>query len=288
MTATEDLRLRRHAGGLAARRGTGSWRALPGDASLDALLAAGREVLWANAAHAAEHGPELEEPAPLAPVESQEVWAAGVTYERSRDARVAESEGADAFYERIYDADRPELFFKSAGWRVVAPGAPIGVRADATWSVPEPELAVVLDAAGEVAGFTVGNDVSSRDIEAANPLYLPQAKVFEGSCALGPDLLLTGALEPVEIGLRIERGGEPIVDDRVSTAALRRPPSELATWLFRALRFPVGAVLLTGTGLVPDDAFGLQAGDRVAITIEGLGTLSNPVELVGAAGERGA
>lgn len=277
------IRLRRHAGGLAARGPDGSWRALPAELTLDGLLAAGRDRLWSSAAEAVQAGLRIDEPAPLAPIDGQEVWAAGVTYERSRDARVAESAGADIFYAQLYEAERPELFLKSAGWRVVAPEAPIGVRADATWSVPEPELAVVLDAAGQIAGFTVGNDVSSRDIEAANPLYLPQAKIYEHSCSLGPDILLAGELGPTEIHLQIRRGGESVVDERVSTAALRRAPAELAAWLFRALHFPVGAVLLTGTGVVPDDAFTLESGDIVAIDIAGVGTLTNPVMTVGAA-----
>jgi 2-dehydro-3-deoxy-D-arabinonate dehydratase len=278
---SEPVRLRRHRDGLAVRALKGPWRALPLEATLDALLAAGRAALWRAAGEAALSGPEIAEPAALAPLEGQEVWAAGVTYERSLGARVAESQGAEAFYARVYDADRPELFFKSAGWRVAAPGAPIGVRADSTWNVPEPELAVLLDAAGQIAGFTIGNDVSSRDIEATNPLYLPQAKLFDGCCALGPDIVLGDELAVTDIRLTIQRNGEPLVDERISTAALRRQPADLAAWLFRAMRFPVGAVLLTGTGVVPDDAFALQSDDVVTIAIDGIGVLSNPVMQVG-------
>jgi 2-dehydro-3-deoxy-D-arabinonate dehydratase len=217
----------------------------------------------------------------LAPLVSQEVWAAGVTYVRSRSARVRESRdtGGGTFYDRVHDADRPELFFKSQAWRVRGPGAPIRVRSDAHWSVPEPELAAYANARGQIIGYTIGNDVSSRDIEGENPLYLPQAKIYDGSCALGPALLLTdGPLPPdTTIELRIERAGRTIVEDTTTLERMRRSPAELVEWLYRELVFPAGCVLLTGTGIVPPDDFTLRSGDTVTITIPPIGTLSNPV-----------
>jgi 2-dehydro-3-deoxy-D-arabinonate dehydratase len=217
----------------------------------------------------------------LAPVDDQEVWAAGVTYKRSRDARMEESETADV-YDRVYLADRPELFFKAPAWRVRAPGQSIGIRADSTWDVPEPELAVVIGSGLEVVGYTIGNDVSSRSIEGENPLYLPQAKVYLGSCALGPALVPAGTVEPpFAIQLEIERGGRRVAGGSTSTDQLNRTIEDLVSWLGRALPFPSGAVLLTGTGVVPGDGFTLRAGDRVRIRIEGLGMLENGVESVG-------
>jgi 2-dehydro-3-deoxy-D-arabinonate dehydratase len=217
----------------------------------------------------------------LAPVESQEVWAAGVTYERSRNARMEES-SEPSVYDHVYDSVRPELFFKSPGWRVRGPGEAIGVRADSTWDVPEPELALVLTAGLEVAGYVIGNDMSSRSIEGENPLFLPQAKVYDGSCALGPCIVPAGEVEPpFEIRLRVMRGGATVVDDRASSGRLRRSFAELAGHLGSALTFPVGAILLTGTGVVPDPDFTLRDGDEVRVGIEGLGELSNPVVQVG-------
>jgi 2-dehydro-3-deoxy-D-arabinonate dehydratase len=214
-------------------------------------------------------------------VESQEVWAAGVTYERSRDARMEES-AEPSVYDHVYDAVRPELFFKSVGWRVRGPGESIGVRADSTWDVPEPELALVITASLEVAGYLIGNDMSSRSIEGENPLYLPQAKVYDGSCALGPCIVPVGEVEPpFEIHLRVMRGGATIVDDRTSSGRLRRSFAELAEHLGSALTFPAGAILLTGTGVVPDPNFTLRDGDEVRVEIEGLGELVNPVVRVG-------
>ncbi len=219
----------------------------------------------------------------LAPVDAQEVWAAGVTYLRSRDARLEESGGADA-YSRVYVADRPELFFKSAGWRVVAPGESIGVRADSGWNLPEPEIAVVVNAHGEIAGFTAGDDVSSRDIEGENTLYLPQAKVYERSCALGPGIRPAWELpeQPVfEIALTVTRGGDVVEQGSTDTAQMVRGFADLVGWLTRALDFPDGAVLMTGTGIVPSSDFSLQAGDVVSITVDGVGVLANPVVTVG-------
>jgi 2-dehydro-3-deoxy-D-arabinonate dehydratase len=215
----------------------------------------------------------------LAPVQSQEVWAAGVTYLRSRQARVAESPAGTDLYTRVYQASRPELFFKSPGWRVRGPGEPIRVRADSGWDVPEPELGVVLDAALTPVAYVIGNDVSSRSIEGENALYLPQAKIYDGGCALGPALVPVGAVEPpFAIRLEIARGGRPLFAGESSTELIRRPLGDLVAYLGRELRFPHGCVLLTGTGIVPPDEVSLRPGDVVRIQIDGLGTLVNPVE----------
>jgi 2-dehydro-3-deoxy-D-arabinonate dehydratase len=259
---------------------TGPEELLTPDRSLDVLLARdGAGLLDAvrdGPAAGAAHGLKV-----LAPIESQEVWAAGVTYERSRDARMEES-AEPSIYDHVYDSVRPELFFKSPGWRVRGPGEPIGVRADSIWNVPEPELALVLTASLQVAGYVIGNDVSSRSIEGENPLFLPQAKVYDGSCALGPCIVpAAAAAPPFEIRLRVLRGGAVVVDDRTSSGRLRRSFADLAEHLGAALSFPAGAILLTGTGVVPDPAFTLQAGDEVRIAIEDLGELVNPVVDVG-------
>ncbi len=220
----------------------------------------------------------------LAPVDSQEIWAAGVTYRRSRDERKAESTTADV-YDRVYVADRPELFFKSAAWRVRAPGESIGVRADSAWNVPEPELGVVVASDGSIAGFVIGNDVSSRTIEGENPLYLPQAKVYDGSCALGPCLVPADQVSlPLGIALTIERDGSTAFAGTTSTAEIRRALGDLVEHLVRALALPDGAILLTGTGIVPPAPFTLLPGDVVRIEIDGLGVLENPVVRVGGAG----
>lgn len=217
----------------------------------------------------------------LAPVDGRtEVWAAGVTYERSRTARMAESENSADIYDRVYAAERPELFFKSAAWRVSGPGAPVSVRADSVIDVPEPELAVVLNCAGDVVGYTICNDMSSRSIEGENPLYLPQAKVYLGGCAVGP--WITPAWEipdpyALTIELAISRGGAVAWAGSASTSSLRRRIDELAGYLFREDDFPEGAVLSTGTSLVPDLPFTLRAGDEIRIAISGIGELVNPV-----------
>jgi 2-dehydro-3-deoxy-D-arabinonate dehydratase len=219
----------------------------------------------------------------LAPVAGQEVWAGGVTFERSREARNEEAGPVD-IYDRVYGAERPELFLKAVPGRARGPGEPIGVRADSGWDVPEPELALVANAAGELVAYTVGNDVSSRSIEGENPLYLPQAKVFTGSCALGPALVPVEEVPPLpELTVRLEilRGHDLLFGDEVSLAALRRTPGELLGWLFQALEFPAGVVLLTGTSIVPPPELTLAAGDVVRIDIPGVGTLVNPVEVVG-------
>jgi 2-dehydro-3-deoxy-D-arabinonate dehydratase len=218
----------------------------------------------------------------LPPIGTQEVWAAGVTYERSRDGRVAESTEADV-YTRVYEARRPELFFKASGARVVGDGQPVGVRVDSPWNAPEAELGLVVDASGAIFGFVVGNDVSSRSIEGENPLYLPQAKVYAKSCALGPGIVPVWAapVQPFAIDLRVERAGATAFEGSTSTASLARDLEDLVSWLTAALDFSVGAVLLTGTGIVPDESFDLRPGDVVTITIDGIGTLVNPVVQVG-------
>lgn len=219
----------------------------------------------------------------LAPVQGQEVWASGVTFERSRTARNEEAGPVD-FYDRVYDAVRPELFCKAAPGRVRGPGEEVGIRRDSGWDVPEPELGLVADSTGRLVALTVGNDMSSRSIEGENPLYLPQAKVFTGSCALGPALVpLTEApeLDGLVIELGIHRDGEVLFADSVPLSAMRRRPEELLEWLFSALEFPVGVVLLTGTSIVPPPELTLRAGDRVDIAVPGVGTLSNPVAEIG-------
>jgi 2-dehydro-3-deoxy-D-arabinonate dehydratase len=218
----------------------------------------------------------------LPPVDSQEVWGAGVTYERSRVGRIEESvEGG--VYDRIYAARRPEVFFKATAQRVVGDGEPIGVRADSPWNAPEPELGLVLNTTGEIFGYVVGDDVSSRSIEGENPLYLPQAKVYDRSCALGPAIVPAWAAPapPFDIALRVQREGAIAFEGSASTASITRRFEDLAGWLMAALTFPVGVVLLTGTGIVPDESFTLQAADVVTIDIPGIGTLTNPVILVG-------
>jgi 2-dehydro-3-deoxy-D-arabinonate dehydratase len=223
----------------------------------------------------------------LPPVGSQEVWAAGVTYFRSRDARMEESKdsGGGDFYSRVYEAERPELFFKATPHRVRGPGQPLRIRRDARWSVPEPELALVISSAGTVEGYTVGNDMSSRDIEGENPLYLPQAKVYDACCGLGPCVLVSeGAIfQERSISLEIRRSGQPVFEGRTSLSRLKRRPEELVAWLFRESSFPHGCVLLTGTGIVPPMDFTLEPGDVVEVAIDGIGTLRNPVERAGGA-----
>jgi 2-dehydro-3-deoxy-D-arabinonate dehydratase len=218
-----------------------------------------------------------------APVEQQEVWAAGVTYLRSKKARMEESDFSATAYDRVYQAERPELFFKSLPEKVVATGEPVGIRRDALWNVPEPELALVMNSRGKVVGYTIGNDMSSRDIEGENLLYLPQAKVYHRSCALGPWITL-GASESVardwNIRIAIRRNGQVAFNGETSVGQIKRSFEELAGFLFRSQVFPHGAVLLTGTGIVPADNFTLQEGDDVEIEISGIGSLRNPVAVV--------
>ena len=233
---------------------------------------------------AAARGPRaaaVDEPL-LAPAAGQEVWGAGVTYDRSRSARLEESQaaGGASFYDRVYEAERPELFFKCAGWRARGPGQPVRVRRDSRWSVPEPELALCVNARGEIVGYTIGDDLSARDIEAENPLYLPQAKTYDGSCALGPALLLRERALPREttIGLRVTRAGGIVFEDSTTLARMRRSEEELVAFLCRETSFPLGCVLLTGTGIVPPAAFALRAGDEIEIHVPPIGTLHNTVE----------
>lgn len=218
----------------------------------------------------------------LPPIDAQEVWAAGVTYKRSQVARMEESETAASHYDKVYSADRPELFFKSTAAKVVGPGQPVRVRFDSQWSVPEPELALVVNSKQKLVALTIGNDMSARDIEGENPLYLPQAKVYHQSCALGPCLWLYDANEPLDraslkISLKIERDGATVFEGQTDADQLARSFEDLVSWLYRENEFPQGAVLLTGTGVVPDDDFSLEDGDDVAIEITPIGTLFNPV-----------
>lgn len=218
----------------------------------------------------------------LAPLGSQEVWASGVTYFRSRTARMEESKeagGAD-FYQRVYEADRPELFFKATPSRVVGTGGVLHRRKDSSWIVPEPELTLVINHRAQIVGYTCGNDLSCRDIEGENPLYLPQAKVFARCAALGPGILIAEKPIPTDtiISCEIHRAGEPVFQGQTTLAQMKRTPEELVGWLFKEEAFPVGCYLMTGTGTVPPDNFCLQAADEVRITIAGIGTLVNVMD----------
>ena len=217
----------------------------------------------------------------LAPAESQEVWAAGVTYLRSREARLEETSQKN-IYEHVYESDRPELFFKAAGWRVVPHGGELGVRADSTWDVPEPELAVLSNSRAEVVAYACGNDMSSRSIEGENPLFLPQAKVYDRSCAIGPAAVLAWAVDVTRalIRMTIERDGTTIFAGTSNVADMTREPAKLVGVLYSSYTLPVGAWLLTGTSLVPPQPYTATAGDVVRIAIEGLGELTNRVSTV--------
>ncbi|WP_057937073.1 fumarylacetoacetate hydrolase family protein [Algoriphagus resistens] len=230
-----------------------------------------------------EEGEELIAKGILAPMGNQEIWAAGVTYFRSRTARMEESQdagGAD-FYDKVYNADRPELFFKATASRVSAPGAAVNIRKDSTWDVPEPELTLVVSPSGKIQGYTCGNDMSSRSIEGENPLYLPQAKVYAGCAAIGPCLYITDKdlEETANIRLEIFRGDVLAFVGETPLTQLKRKPQELADWLFRANTFPIGCFLMTGTGIVPDD-FTLEVGDRIRIGIDEIGVLENFIEKI--------
>lgn len=222
--------------------------------------------------------PDHRTPHLLAPIDTQEVWAAGVTYMRSVEAREAESRQS-GIYDRVYAADRPELFFKANAHHVVGPHMSIRARVDSRWSVPEPELVMVMDSRGSVVGYTAGNDVSARDIEGDNPLYLPQAKVYNQSCALGPVITLADHFDPsnARIALEVRRAGQTVFEGETTTARLKRSLRELTDYLWRENEFPTGVFLFTGTGIVPPDDFTLQDGDAVSIHIDGIGTLHNPV-----------
>ena len=237
---------------------------------------AGAPTLKAAAVMAAPAGAAA--PHLLPPLDLQEGWAAGVTYERSRVARMEETAGAETFYDKVYTAKRPELFYKGAASRMSGHNGPIRIRRDASWNVPEPEIAVLVAAHGGIAGYTVGNDVSSRDIEGENPLYLPQAKIYRQSCALGPVVWLTDEPAPVfDIAITIQRRGRVVYEGKISTSAMRRSFADLTDWLFRDNVFAAGAYLLTGTGLVPEAGFSLAPEDRVSIAVPRIGTLSNHV-----------
>lgn len=251
-------------------------RALPDAFHLDVLLqrslAEIQSALTSAASHARPQGDAI------APVEdTQEVWAAGVTYLRSREARVMESSTAD-LYQRVYEAERVEVFFKAVGWRVMGHGDAIRTRRDSRWSVPEPELVLLINRAGEIVGYTAGNDVSCRDIEGENPLYLPQAKIYDGACALGPGIVIAPAdrMRSLPVRMTIQRGGEVAFRGETSTAKLKRSLEEMVAWLTRELSFPEGVFLMTGTGLVPPDEFSLQQDDQVRIHVGPL-TLENRV-----------
>lgn len=218
----------------------------------------------------------------ITPLDLSELWAAGVTYELSRDARERETTSALSFYDRVYEADRPELFFKAPGSRVVGPGADVGLRRDATWHVPEPEMTVILDDQGQLFGFTVGNDMTARDIEADNPLYLPQAKLFHQGAAIGPAVVLAGTVDPhaLTITLTIRRRGQILIEQSTSTARLRRRVEDLVSYLGRAWPLAPWTGLITGTGIVPPDDFALEDGDEIAITIPEIGTLHNRARVI--------
>jgi 2-dehydro-3-deoxy-D-arabinonate dehydratase len=259
----------------------GSVELLDPGASIDGVLGgepgALRELLDGPAGEPVPDGAPV-----LAPLGRQPVWAAGVTFRRSLDARLEESGGLDA-YDKVYLADRPELFLKALPGTARGPGQPIAVRADSKWDVPEPELVVVADRRGEIVAYTIGNDVSSRSIEGENPLYLPQAKLYHGSCAVGPCLVPVDeapACDGMEIALEIGRDGGRLYRDTCAVADMRRTLPELIDWLWRGQDLPLGAVLLTGTSIVPPPELTLKPGDEVAISITGLGTLRNHVEVL--------
>jgi 2-dehydro-3-deoxy-D-arabinonate dehydratase len=219
----------------------------------------------------------------LAPLDEQEVWAAGVTYKRSSQARQRESAGAATFYDKVYTAERPELFFKATPHRVVGPKGKVRIRRDSKWNVPEPELALVIAPDLRIVGYTIGNDMSSRDIEGENPLYLPQAKLYDHACALGPVITLAEAMPPLEsvtIRLEILREGRLVFEGSTSVAQMKRTPRDLVNWLGRDNRFPGGVILLTGTGIIPPDEFTLAVNDCVTIEIAGIGRLVNEVEQI--------
>jgi len=250
--------------------------------SWDEIIA--REDLFHHLSGVISQARRTDGPAPqdlLPPIGSQEVWAAGVTYFRSRDARMEESKSAGGgdFYDRVYSAARPELFFKATPHRVVGPGAEVAIRSDASWSVPEPELVLFINPGGKIAGYTIGNDMSSRDIEGENPLYLPQAKVYDRSCALGPCLLVSDEALPASTGISIEirREGRVAFSGATTLKEMKRTPEELARYLYHSSRFPFGCFLFTGTGIVPPDSFTLRHGDEISIAIPPIGTLSNIV-----------
>jgi 2-dehydro-3-deoxy-D-arabinonate dehydratase len=275
------MKLYRTAGGIFAEENS-TWYRLPNS---DWTALTSRDDLPSYLSSLVKDTSASQAPDPatiLAPMESGEVWAAGVTYFRSRTARMEEAEaaGGGTFYDRVYEAPRPELFMKATPHRVVGPGAAVHIRSDSKWNVPEPELALVVTPGGKLIGYTVGNDMSSRDIEGENPLYLPQAKVYTRACALGPCILVTGELLRPEtlISLNIFRSGTVVFSGETPLSQMKRSPFSLIEYLFLENSFPSGVILLTGTGIVPPDSFTLAQGDEVRIGIEGIGTLVNPVD----------
>jgi len=242
-------------------------RYVPESTSLSSLLRESADAV--AAALSAAHGETEAEGELLAPIDdAQEVWAAGVTYLRSREARVEESESKD-LYQKVYEAERVEVFYKASGWRVMGHGQAVRIRRDSRWNVPEPELALVINRDGVIVGYTAGNDMSSRDIEGENPLYLPQAKIYDGACAVGPGILLCSPddLADLPIYMSIWRDGAAVFQGETSSAQLKRPLGEIAGWLMRELTFPNGVLLMTGTGIVPPDDFTLAGGDAVRIEV---------------------
>lgn len=255
-----------------------------GASSLTEALGLDRQAMMTVLANAASNGDgvPLASVTLAAPIDAQEVWAAGVTYLRSRNARMEESSQSDV-YDRVYDADRPEIFLKATSSRVVGPGGSVGIRSDSGWDVPEPELVLLVNAGGEVVGYTIGNDVSSRSIEGENPLYLPQAKVYAQCAGLGPVVVLTDEIvDPTDlpIKLEIERDGDLLFSEETGTSRMHRTFGDLVTYLFRGNAFPAGVFLMTGTGIVPPSEFTLRDGDTVTITIEPIGSLTNAVERI--------
>ena len=227
-------------------------------------------------------GLPIDKVALLAPIDQQEVWAAGVTYRRSQAARMEESEAAADCYDRVYSAPRPEIFFKATPHRVAGPNRPLRIRKDSQWNVPEPELALVLDPRLRLVGYTIGNDMSSREIEGENPLYLPQAKVYSDCCGLGPCIALPNSMPrsvaEIRIHMLIRRADEVVFTGQTDISHMARSFDELIEWLGRDNSFPAGVFFLTGTGIVPENTFTLATGDIVQITIDGIGTLLNPIE----------
>ncbi len=275
------IRVFRTAQGVVLER-DGEFRKPDKSLELDAIFTASDPVMLVTAAFAgaevcqASHATDLR-----APIQNQEVWASGVTYLRSRTARMEEARdsGGGDFYDRVYHAERPELFFKATAQRVVGPGGNVRIRSDSKWNVPEPELTLAINSAGKIFGYTIGNDMSSRDIEGENPLYLPQAKTYAGSAAVGPCLVVTGELPGSGMAIHIEilRAGQTVFSGDTNVGQIKRPLPSLVSFLFRDNSFPCGAYLMTGTGIVPPDSFTLDHGDEIRITIEPVGTLANVV-----------
>ena len=249
--------------------------------TFDAIFTAANPLVLLREVYASAK-PVAPPTAVLAPLQSQEIWAAGVTYLRSKAARMAESKdaGGGTFYDKVYEAERPEIFFKATPHRVVGPGGAVRIRADSKWNVPEPELTLAINSAGKIFGFTIGNDMSSRDIEGENPLYLPQAKSYHRAAAIGPCLVVTDTLPPptTVIAIEIVRAAQKVFSGETTVGQIKRPLPSLADWLYRENSFPHGSYLMTGVGVVPPDTFTLQHGDEIRITIEAVGTLVNTVD----------